>query len=217
MAEACSGLRMMMMFFAMCVGAAFVVEKPLWEKLFIIASAVPIAVLANVARIVVTAVCFARLPGNCPSLMDPDQGAGRSFIHGRATSWMPVGLLLLWMELTLLSKLLIAPLPERPLVMGNVGGERAPAAMRPAEPRATKTRLKRARSGRRTPARRGRASRRRNITNEDEAWQTTIYRCRTTIRFTVGGTAPGQRGGQSNGEWNGVPLPAASAEPADRT
>ena len=38
-AEACSGLRMMMMFFAMCIGAAFVVRKPVWEKLFIVASA----------------------------------------------------------------------------------------------------------------------------------------------------------------------------------
>ena len=33
---------------------------------------------------------------------------------------MPVGLLLLWIELTLLSKLLISPLPERPLVMGGL-------------------------------------------------------------------------------------------------
>ena len=47
---------MMMMFFAMCIGAAFVVKKPLWEKLLIVASAAPIAVLGNVARIVVTAV-----------------------------------------------------------------------------------------------------------------------------------------------------------------
>ena len=50
--QACSGLRMMMMFFAMCFGAAFVVKKPLWEKIFIAVSAIPIAVLGNVARII---------------------------------------------------------------------------------------------------------------------------------------------------------------------
>ena len=54
--DACSGLRMMMMFVAMCVGAAFLVRKPLWEKLLIVASAIPIAVLGNVMRIVVTAI-----------------------------------------------------------------------------------------------------------------------------------------------------------------
>ena len=32
-AEACSGLRMLSLFFAACVGAAFIIRKPLWEKL----------------------------------------------------------------------------------------------------------------------------------------------------------------------------------------
>jgi hypothetical protein len=32
---------------------------------------------------------------------------------------MPVGLLLLWAEMTLISKLLIAPLPERPVFVGQ--------------------------------------------------------------------------------------------------
>ena len=38
-ARACSGLRMMMLFFAICVAAAFLSRQPLWEKLLIVASA----------------------------------------------------------------------------------------------------------------------------------------------------------------------------------
>ena len=104
----------------------------MWEKLFIIASAIPIAVLGNVMRIVVTAICSEDRPALSV--------AGRS---GRRcwrpfTTWagylieMPAGLLLLWIELTLLSKLLISPLPERPLVHGRVVGRsgQAPVAIR---------------------------------------------------------------------------------------
>ena len=128
-AQACSGLRMMMMFFAMCVGAAFVVKKPVWEKLFIIASAVPIAVLGNVTRLVVTADSY-KIALQCPSLMNPEQVL--HFVHTWAgfVIEMPVGMLLVWIELSLLSKLLISPLPERPLVMGELLEERAPTAIR---------------------------------------------------------------------------------------
>jgi exosortase len=125
-AQACSGLRMMMMFFAMCIGAAFLARKPVWERLFIVVTAVPIAVLANVMRIVVTAVCY-KIALDHPSLADPAKVL--HFVHDWAGYLieMPAGLLLLWIELTLLSKLLMAPLPERPLVMGEMLDGRAPA------------------------------------------------------------------------------------------
>jgi exosortase len=125
--RACSGLRMMMMFFAMCVGAAFVVRKPVWEKLFIIASAAPIAVIANAMRIVVTAV-GCEVARYYPSVLDADRVM--EIVHEWAGYLieMPAGMLLLWLELTLLAKLLISPLPERPLVMGGMLEERAPAA-----------------------------------------------------------------------------------------
>ena len=115
---ACSGLRMLMLFFAMCVGMAFVVRKPLWEKLVMIASALPIAVVSNVARIVLTAV-ICEMGRQWPSLINVENA--QEFIH----NWvgylvmMPLGLLLLWAEMALLSKLMLAPLPERPLVIGR--------------------------------------------------------------------------------------------------
>lgn len=129
-AQACSGLRMMMMFFALCVGAAFVVKKPLWEKLLIIVSAAPIAILGNAARIIVTAVCM-DLTRRWPSMMDAH--AMEQIIHDWAGYLieMPCGMLLLWLELTLLSKLLIPPLEERPLMMGSLQAESATIGREP--------------------------------------------------------------------------------------
>ena len=47
------------MFFTLCVGAAFMMRKtPVWERMLIVVSAPPIAVLANVFRITLTAVLF---------------------------------------------------------------------------------------------------------------------------------------------------------------
>jgi exosortase len=128
--DACSGLRMMMMFVAICVGAAFLVRKPLWEKLFIVASAIPIAVLGNVMRIVVTAI-GSEIVHRYFSTVNPEHVV--ETIHDLAgyVIEMPAGLLLLWIELTLLSKLLISPLPERPLMLGQLlDGGAAPAAVR---------------------------------------------------------------------------------------
>jgi exosortase len=129
--QACSGLRMMTMFFALCIGAAFLVKKPLWEKLLIIASAAPIAILSNVARIVITAVCY-EIARCWPSLMNSEKAL--AVIHDWAGYLieMPCGMLLLWLELALLSKLLIPPLEERPLVMGSLlaTGQAAPGLAR---------------------------------------------------------------------------------------
>jgi len=52
--EACSGLRMLVCFMAITVGAAFVVDWGLLERLVIILSGIPIAVAANVVRITST-------------------------------------------------------------------------------------------------------------------------------------------------------------------
>lgn len=116
-AEACSGLRMMMLFSAICIGAAFVVRKPLWEKLVMVASAVPIAVAANVMRIVLTAVLcdMARL---WPSLIDAE--TAEKFMHDAAgLLMMPIGLGLLLLEMSLISRLLISTQTGRPLAVGG--------------------------------------------------------------------------------------------------
>ncbi len=117
-ARACSGLRMMMLFFAICVAAAFLSRQPLWERLLIVASAPPIAIIANVFRIVMTGVIF-EVVGRWSSAIDVDQV--EHMIHDWAGFlMMPVGLALLLAETWLLSKLLVAPPPDRPLMVGEV-------------------------------------------------------------------------------------------------
>jgi exosortase len=54
--EACSGLSMLMIFFALCTAVAMLLRRPLWERLLVVACAVPIALASNIVRIVVTGV-----------------------------------------------------------------------------------------------------------------------------------------------------------------
>ncbi len=118
-AQACSGLRMLMLFFAICIGGAFVIRKPLWEKLLIVASSAPIAVMANVARIVATAILF-EVARHWPSLIDLDTSAKQIHDWTGLLVQMPAGLILLLLEIALLSKLLVEPASTRPLAMGRV-------------------------------------------------------------------------------------------------
>jgi exosortase len=100
--EACGGLSMLIVFFALATAVALMVERELRQKLLIVASAMPIAIVANVARITATALL--------------QEWAGRSvadFFHDLA-GWfmMPVALALLWLELRLLARVLVTQLPK---------------------------------------------------------------------------------------------------------
>jgi len=55
-AEACNGLRNMMLFIAVASAVACMMKRPWFEKVIVVASAGPIAVIANVIRITATAV-----------------------------------------------------------------------------------------------------------------------------------------------------------------
>jgi exosortase len=52
--QACSGLRIFVGIFALAFAYVIVVERSWWEKVLLLGSAVPIALLANAARIVAT-------------------------------------------------------------------------------------------------------------------------------------------------------------------
>src|SRR6185312_7030385 len=54
--DACSGLRMSTIFLALAVAITLVTERPWWERITIILSAVPIALIVNVIRITVTGI-----------------------------------------------------------------------------------------------------------------------------------------------------------------
>jgi exosortase len=54
--EACSGLRMLMIFFALSTAMALVIKRPIWERAILLCSALPIALAANVIRITLTGI-----------------------------------------------------------------------------------------------------------------------------------------------------------------
>ena len=56
--EACSGMRMMMAFVTLGVAMAYLGERPWWQRLIMIASCVPIAVLCNTIRVTTTGLLF---------------------------------------------------------------------------------------------------------------------------------------------------------------
>jgi exosortase len=104
--EACSGLRMLVVFLALATAVALVMQRPLTDKLLVLASAVPIALVSNIVRITATGVLHETVGGEKANVFFHDVGG-----------WlmMPLGLGLLGIELWLLSRLFLeAPAkPER--------------------------------------------------------------------------------------------------------
>jgi exosortase len=102
-ARACNGLSMLLSFLTLITAAAVLVNRPVWEKVVLLASAIPIALVVNVLRISTTALCFhffgtdeLRMP---LGFKLPHDWAGYLM--------MPVALVVVWVELRLLSWLVV--------------------------------------------------------------------------------------------------------------
>jgi exosortase len=110
--EACSGLRMLVVFFALSSGVALVIRRPLWERLALLGSAVPIALFSNLVRITATGVLHETAGSDFANNFFHDVGG-----------WlmMPFALALLWVELKVLSRLLIDAAPAGPVHVGLPG------------------------------------------------------------------------------------------------
>lgn len=57
-AEACSGIRSLMAFFALGVAMAFIQTRPWWHRVVLILAGIPIAILCNVLRVTFTSTMF---------------------------------------------------------------------------------------------------------------------------------------------------------------
>jgi exosortase len=105
--EACSGLRMLLAFAALSTAVAVVINRPTWQRWAVVAGAVPVALVCNVARIVATAIVLETAGPKWSDLV----------FHDLAGYLMMVaGLLLLWLELAFLNRLVVpaaAPLASR--------------------------------------------------------------------------------------------------------
>jgi len=53
-AEACSGMRLLMAFLALGVAMAYLHYRPIWQRIVLLASTIPIAVFCNVMRVTIT-------------------------------------------------------------------------------------------------------------------------------------------------------------------
>jgi len=67
-ADACSGMRLLMAFLALGVAMAYLHYRPLWQRLVLLASTIPIAILCNIIRVTVTGFIYV--------LIDPEYTKG---------------------------------------------------------------------------------------------------------------------------------------------
>ncbi|VTR95695.1 Eight transmembrane protein EpsH, putative exosortase OS=Singulisphaera acidiphila (strain ATCC BAA-1392 / DSM 18658 / VKM B-2454 / MOB10) GN=Sinac_2489 PE=4 SV=1: Exosortase_EpsH [Gemmata massiliana] len=96
--EACNGLSMLVTFFALATGVAILAERSTVEKIFIVASAVPIAIAANVVRISLTGILF-----------ELQRGEWARMVFHDLAGWlmMPLALALLLGELVILRRAIL--------------------------------------------------------------------------------------------------------------
>lgn len=120
--EACSGLRMLVVFFALATAVVMVTARPWLDKLVILASAIPIALLSNILRITATGMMYELGYGEMAS----------HFFHDVAGYFMmPLALGMLWVEVKVLAALVIEA-PVRPTRTPYTPARRTPARSRPA-------------------------------------------------------------------------------------
>jgi exosortase len=103
-AEACNGLRMITAFFVISSLVVLLVKREWWEKLLILASGLPIALLCNTLRLTITAIAFTVLSGEYWEKIFHDFGG---------YAMMPLALGIIVLELWLLTKITTAPVEEQ--------------------------------------------------------------------------------------------------------
>ena len=127
-APACSGLGMLVTFFALATAIILVIERPWVDKVIILASALPIAVLANIVRITLTASLYR---------YSAEELARKFFHDWSGFLMMPVALGLLWLELKILERLFVPVPASQPLALDlpeKVLGRRQPQVPGPTMP-----------------------------------------------------------------------------------
>ena len=93
-ARACNGLSMLLSFVTLIAAVVILIPKPPFERMILLLSAVPIAIVSNILRITATAIAYHYL----------GEELGESIAHnGAGWAMMPIALLLVWLELTILS------------------------------------------------------------------------------------------------------------------
>jgi exosortase len=71
-AEACSGMRLLVAFLALGVATAYLEERPIWQRVVMVLAALPIAIFCNLIRVSITAYMY---------YIDREE-LGQDFMHG---------------------------------------------------------------------------------------------------------------------------------------
>jgi exosortase len=113
-ARACNGLSMLLSFLTLITATVLLVPMPPWERVVLLLSAVPIALVSNVLRIIITALGYAAFGAR----------ALERYAHDPAGyAMMPLALALTFLELRLLRWLVVEELDEPlPVVAAVAGG-----------------------------------------------------------------------------------------------
>jgi exosortase len=94
--EACSGMRIFVGIFALAFAFVLFSQWGWWQKVLVLLAAMPVAIVANVARIVVTGLLYQWVSSE----------AGQKFSHDIAGFVMiPLAAVILWLMLVFLDKL----------------------------------------------------------------------------------------------------------------
>jgi exosortase len=110
--DACSGLRMTTIFLALSVAIVLIADRPWWENLVILLSAIPIALVVNVTRITVTGVLHMKVSTEL---------ADKVFHQWAGWLMVPLALILLWIEVMILSNLFVEVEGEEVPMFGRAG------------------------------------------------------------------------------------------------
>ncbi|MEK6247294.1 MAG: exosortase/archaeosortase family protein, partial [Planctomycetales bacterium] len=104
--DACSGLRMLTVFLALCGMVALTIKLPLWERIVIFLSAIPIALGVNVLRITITGMAFYHL--------GPEwyEWVKHVFHENAGYFMMPMAMLMLYLEIVILERMFSEAPPE---------------------------------------------------------------------------------------------------------
>jgi exosortase len=130
-AEACNGLSMIMMFIAISAAVVLLSRRPSIERAIILFSAIPIALVCNIARIAASAlmyVHFGRTLGECIPFTNSIAFPGRAPLGAldlhdlNGYLMMPLALALLWIEIKALNWIF----PSPPALVGRSSLGRQP-------------------------------------------------------------------------------------------
>ncbi len=116
-AEACNGLRMITAFFVISALVVLLTHRSWWEKLIVLVSSVPIALLCNTVRLVVTAMLYTVV----------ESETGRKWIHDwDGYAMMPLALAMVVGELWLLLRLTTSPTELEPAIISRRQPQQVP-------------------------------------------------------------------------------------------